>query len=191
MNTPDCKLAIINHRAEPLTDVTASATIYDLSGRVEQKRKAILTAAPDACTDAYTLDWPASGAYLARLELRDARGQLLSENFYWHARDEHDLQQLNTMPQVALTGKTHVKHTASGIAAEVKVSNPGKVPALAIQLTLRDTKTGERILPVYYEDNYFSLLPGESRTVQIEGHSDAKAVSVTVEGWNIESGNLK
>lgn len=191
MNTPDCKLAIINHRAEPLTDVTASATIYDLSGRVEQNRKAILTAAPDACTDAYTLDWPASGAHLVRLELRDARGQLLSENFYWHARDEHDLQQLNTMQRVALTGKTRVKHTASGIAAEVKVSNPGKVPALAVALTLRDVKTGERILPVYYENNYFSLLPGESRTVQIESHSDTKDVKVTVDGWNIEPGNLK
>ncbi|HLX70541.1 MAG TPA: glycoside hydrolase family 2 protein [Verrucomicrobiae bacterium] len=191
MNMPDCKLAIINHQAEPLTDVTASATIYDLSGRVEQKRQAVLTAAPDACTDAYTLDWPASGAHLARLELRDAHGNLLSENFYWHARDEHDLQQLNSMPKVSLTGKAQMKHSTDGAAVEVKLSNPGKVPALEVQLTLRDAKTGERILPVYYEDNYFSLLPGESRTIQIESHNDAKAVKVTVDGWNIEPGDLK
>jgi hypothetical protein len=149
-----------------------------------------LTAAADACTDAYTLDWPASGAHLVRLELRDSPGSLLSENFYWHARDEHDLQQLNSMPQVTLTGKTQVKHTASGVEAEVNVSNSGKVPALEVRLTLRDAKTGERILPVYYDDNYFSLLPGESRTVQIESRNDAKAVRVTVDGWNIEPGNL-
>jgi hypothetical protein len=191
MNLPDCKLAIINHQAEPLKDVTASATIYDLSGRVEQRRKAVLTAAADACTDAYGLDWPGSGAHLARLELRDSHGRLLSENFYWHARDEHNLQQLNSMPQVVLTGKTHVKRAASGVSAEVKVSNPGKVPALEVRLTLRDAKTGERLLPAYYEDNYFSLLPGESRTVKIESRSDAEAVQVTVDGWNIEPASLK
>jgi len=94
------------------------------------------------------------------------------------------------VPRVTLSGKTHVKHTASGVGAEVEVSNPGKVPALEVRLTLRDAKTGERILPAYYEDNYFSLLPGESRTMQIESRSDAKAVRVALDGWNIESCNL-
>ena len=37
-----------------------------------------------------------------------------------------------------------------------------------MRLTLRNAKTGERILPVYYDDNYFSLLPGESREFRIE-----------------------
>jgi hypothetical protein len=190
MNLIDYKIAIVNHHAEPLTDVSASAAIYDLSGREESNRKVVLTAAADACSDAFTLDWPATGAHLLKLELRDKHGHLLSENFYWHARDEHQLQELNSMPKVALTGKVRVKHTASGAAAEVKVTNAGKVPALAIRLTLRDPKTGERILPAYYEDNYFSLLPGESRTIKIESRSPARAVQVTADGWNIESGNL-
>jgi hypothetical protein len=94
------------------------------------------------------------------------------------------------MPSVALTGKTHVKHATSGLVAEVEVTNTGKVPALAIRLTLRDAKTGERILPVYYEDNYISLLPGESRTIRIDTRSSAKAVRVTADGWNIQAGNL-
>ena len=33
MNLPDLKIAVINHRAEPLENVVASSTIYDLSGR--------------------------------------------------------------------------------------------------------------------------------------------------------------
>jgi hypothetical protein len=190
MNMPDCKIAIINHESQPLKDVTATAAIYDLSGGVEQNRKAVLTSAANAVTDALTLDWPATGAHLARLELRDKNGQLLSQNFYWHARDEHQLQELNSMSKVALTGKTRIKSGEQGTAVEVKVTNQGKVPALAIRLTLRDAKTGERILPVYYGDNYFSLLPGESRIVQIESRSANKAVRVSTDGWNIEPGNL-
>jgi hypothetical protein len=157
---------------------------------VEQTRKITLTGAADAVTEAFTLDWPATGAHLVRLELRDKNGNMLSENFYWHAKDEHQLQQLNSMPKAALTGKTRVKGGERGATAEVKVSNTGKVPALAIRLTLRDAKTGERILPVYYEDNYFSLLPGESRTVRIETRSSEKSLRVSVDGWNLEARNL-
>jgi len=53
MNLPDCKIAVINHRADPLLEVTASATVYDLSGHQEQSLKQTLTAAADACTDAF------------------------------------------------------------------------------------------------------------------------------------------
>ena len=191
MNMPDCKIAVVNHHAEPLADVTASATIYDLSGHEEANRKTVLTAAANTCSDAFTLDWPATGAHLARLELRDKQGHLLSDNFYWHARDEHQLQDLNSMPKVAVIGKTRATSARSGTVINVKITNSSKVPALAIRLTLRDAKTGERILPAYYDNNYISLLPGESRTVQIETRSSTKAVRVTTDGWNIEPGTLE
>ena len=81
MNLPDCKIAVINRHAEPLVDAVATATIYDLSGRTEQTRKQTLTATANVCTDAFTLDWPASGAHFVRLELRNAEGRLLSDKF--------------------------------------------------------------------------------------------------------------
>lgn len=189
MNLPDCKIAILNHHVEPLKDVTATATVYDLAGRQELNQKAVLTAPADACTDAFVLNFPRTDAHLVRLELRDKHSHLLSENFYWHARDEHQLQQLNSMPEVALSGKTRISHGAKGASAEIKVSNPGKVPALAIRVTLRD-KAGKRILPVYYEDNFFSLLPGESRTVHVETRSAAEDLHVTTDGWNVKPTNM-
>jgi hypothetical protein len=56
MNLPDCRIAVMNHQAEPLVDVTATATIYDLSGHKEQKQKKKFTAAADAGTDVFTLE---------------------------------------------------------------------------------------------------------------------------------------
>ena len=185
MSVPECKIAVINHRAGPLAGVMAMATIYDLSGQPGPMRQQTLTAAANACTDVFTLDWPATGAHLAKLELRDAHGKLLSENFYWHARNENELQQLNSLPPVTLKGKWHIRHSAKGVIAEGKVTNPAKTPALAIRLTLRDAKTGQRILPVYYDDNYISLLPGESRMIRIESPATARNVSITADGWNI------
>jgi len=190
MSEPECKVAVVNHRSEVLDGVVASATLYDLTGKPVQDRKETLTAAADATADAFTIDWPTNGTYLARLELHDKKRRLLSQNFYWHARDEHQLQQLDSLPRVALSGKTRAKQTRAGTVVTVKVSNPSKTPALEIRLTLRDTKTGQRVLPVYYEDNYFSLLPGESKSVRIETRDAVKNVRVTTDGWNIEPGNL-
>jgi hypothetical protein len=190
LNVPDCKVAIINHGPRPLADVTAKIALYDLTGRPEQSRQQTLTAGANACTDVFTVDWPASGAHLAKLELRDHHGKLLSENFYWHARNENELQQLNSLPPVTLKGKWHVHRSAQGLVVEGKVINPGKTPALSIRLTLRDATTGARILPVFYDDNYFSLLPGESRTIRIAASAATPEVSVTADGWNIEPTDL-
>jgi len=191
MSVPECQIAVINHGSMALAGVTAKAAIYDLSGRLVQSRKQTLTAAANACTNVFTLDWPASGAYLVKLELRNAGGKLLSENFYWHARNEHELQQLNSLPSVALKGKWHVRTTPQGVVVQGRVSNPSKTPALAVRLTLRAAKTGARVLPVYYSDNYFSLLPGESHEVRIESPGAAADVSVTADGWNIEPADLQ
>jgi hypothetical protein len=191
MNLPDCGVAVINHRAAPLTGVTATASIYNLAGRQLQSRHSTLTAGPNAATDAFTLNWPANGACLAQLELRDKKGRLLSDNFYWHARNEQQLQQLNQLPKAALTGKLRAKHSAGGLVIEAKFSNPGSTPALAIKLTLRDSKTGRRILPAYYSDNYFSLLPGQSRDLRIESTVAGQAPQLDLDGWNITPSTLR
>ena len=190
MNLPDCKIAVINRHAEPLVDVVATATIYDLSGRTEQTRKQTLTAAANACTDAFTLDWPASGAHFVRLELRNAQGRLLSDNFYWHARDERQLQELNSLVPVTLKGKWHIRHPAGKFTIEGTVTDPSQTPALEVRLTLRNAKTGQRILPAYYDDNYFSLLPGESKKFRIETSVSPHDVIVDTDGWNIKPSGL-
>jgi hypothetical protein len=48
-------------------------------------------------------------------------------------------------------------------------------------------KSGERVLPVFYDDNYVSLVPGESRTIHID--ADLKDLNgedalVVLDGWN-------
>jgi hypothetical protein len=173
--------------------VIATATIYDLSGHAEQSTNETLTATAGDCTDAFTLDFPGDGAHFVNLELRDHDGKLLSRNFYWHARDEHQLQQLNSLPQVAVKGKWHLRHSADGPFIEGTIKNTGKVPAIEVRLTLRNAKTGKRILPAYYDDNYISLLPGETRDFRIEFRKadDKDHPQITLDGWNIKPSMLR
>jgi hypothetical protein len=52
---------------------------------------------------------------------------------------------------------------------------------------LRRKKSGGRVLPVFYDSNYVSLIPGEQRTISME--ADARELNgedalVMVDGWN-------
>ena len=62
-------------------------------------------------------------------------------------------------------------------------------PALMVRLKAVRSRTGDRILPVYYSDNYLSLMPGERRAIRTEvADADARGESprIIVEGFNVE-----
>ena len=70
----------------------------------------------------------------------------------------------------------------------VTVRNPGSHVALMTHLQLRRKDSGERVLPVYYSDNYISLIPGETKTISIEASLADLAHQlplVVVDGFNV------
>jgi hypothetical protein len=70
----------------------------------------------------------------------------------------------------------------------VTLKNPTQRVAVMAHLQLR-RKSGERVLPVYYSDNYISLTPGETRTVTIECAQkdlNGEDALVVVDGWNVD-----
>ena len=93
------------------------------------------------------------------------------------------------MPTVKLeTG--FKRHDANGkCLLDVSVRNPSTNIALMAHLQLRRKSSGERVLPVFYTDNYLSLVPGESKSVTIEAASSdlhGEKPLVVIDGWNID-----
>ncbi|MGD0515450.1 MAG: glycoside hydrolase family 2 protein, partial [Terriglobales bacterium] len=71
----------------------------------------------------------------------------------------------------------------------VILRNPSKNLAFFVRLKVDKGKGGEEILPVLWEDNYFSLMPGEIREITATYHAnDLGSVNPVVEirGWNVE-----
>ena len=122
--------------------------------------------------------------------MRDSKDRLLSENFYWRELPERqdDLQALNTLPTVALDIQASRHDSAGKCLIGATVRNPTKSVALMAHLQLRKAHSGQRVLPVFYSDNYLSLLPGESKTLTIEAaiaDLDSEAAVLAVDGWNV------
>lgn len=192
MNQRDFHLEVINQTPLPADRLTARVRIVNLDGSVALDRTWPVSARPSAATDLGAIPFPAglSPVHFVQLQLHTATGRLVSDNFYWRAAPKapDDFRALNRLPLVTLAVKV-VRHDAAGrCRLEVTLTNPARVVALMAHLQLRRRQSGRRVLPVYYDDNYVSLLPGESRTIRIDAdaanlHGDDP--EVVVDGWNV------
>ena len=109
---------------------------------------------------------PDLDVWFLRLRLLDGT-TVVSDNFYVEGREPDNLQTLASTlgkPQTSVT--RHFERQGDEWIGEVAVSNTGNVPALLVRLNLVGSD-GEQILPVLYSDNYFALMPGEKKTVEV------------------------
>jgi hypothetical protein len=70
-----------------------------------------------------------------------------------------------------------------------ELKNPSPTPALLVRLKVVREQSGDRILPALYEDNYFTLLPGETRRLRTEveqADTRGERPSLMVEGFNVQ-----
>ena len=93
------------------------------------------------------------------------------------------------MPKVTLSTKVTTNKADNGEwSGNVVVQNTSDTPALMIRINVVGEKDGDQILPMFYSDNYFSLLPGEERHIDIrwkDVDTRGNAPKVVVTGYNV------
>jgi Exo-beta-D-glucosaminidase Ig-fold domain/Glycosyl hydrolases family 2/Glycosyl hydrolases family 2, sugar binding domain/Glycosyl hydrolases family 2, TIM barrel domain/Mannosidase Ig/CBM-like domain len=193
---------VINNLPDALSKATAHATVYNLDGRIAWERDWPVEAPAATATTLGQLELSSaiSNVNFIKLDLKDSTGNLISTNFYWrssHTPDvveaspsreplNDDLTDLNKLPTVTLEPTISRHDDANTAHFTVALRNPSNSIALMAHIQLR-RKSGDRVLPVFYSNNYVSLTPGESRTIAIE--ADLKDLHgeealVVLDGWN-------
>ena len=145
-----------------------------------------------------------STAYFLDLRLKDSEGRIVENNFYWLStvadvpdfenttwywtpnKQNADLRLLNELPKVGVDFSYAIQND---LQFSVDLYNPSDKIAFFLELTLCNKANKEAITPVFWDDNYISLLPGERRS--IEGYSDAANVEldsmeIILKGSNLE-----
>lgn len=131
-----------------------------------------------------------SDVHFLKLRLTDIDGKTVSENTYWRGIQRTDFTALNRLPKVNLKVSSKLVRQDGKCIFTAKITNPDFSPAVAfaIWVQLRNSKTNERILPVVMNDNYFTLLKGETREIRIEFDSallkEEEKPILTVEPYN-------
>jgi hypothetical protein len=184
----DWQVLAVNHTAQDLTGATVTAELCELSGSaLAAPQSQAVTVSPSSTTPLFTVGFPASlpSPHLLRLRMTGPQGALLSENVYWRYRNDQDMQALNLLPQVPVSASTHEATADNQLT--VTLRNEGSVAAAMIVLSLRDRRSGQRILPTRYSENYLWLLPGETRDVSLSWRETAQPLvpQVLVNGYNL------
>jgi exo-1,4-beta-D-glucosaminidase len=205
----DNSVAVINGTYDAVKGVKATAKLYNLDAKEQASRDAALDLAPDSSTKAFDLP-NVSGltkTYFLRLQLHDNAGKLLSDNFYWlstkpdvldwkHKKDTvytpqsefADLTGLNNLPaaKVAISKEIHKSGQDSGMT--ITFENQSGAVAFMVHARITSGQGGQDVTPIFWSDNYFSLLPGEKRTViatYAPASLDGQEPVLEVDGYNV------
>jgi len=204
----DRTVAIVNGKQEALEGLKVVAKVYDTSMKEHFSHEEVSGVAADAVTKSFKVDEPQgiSSTYFLNLQLFSSSGELLSRNFYWLSTkpdvpdfsktewyytplsEYADFVALEDLPKASVNASMTVSDRGEETAARVTVENTGSGLAFLLRLRLLKGKDGAEVLPVFFDDNYISLLPGERRNITVHVRKrdlgGAKPV-LAVDGFNV------
>ena len=177
-NPASGRVEVVNNNAGELAGLTAQAVVAGLDGSVLSEQRAELDAPEDTTTPlSFEIPGQAGGDGPSSagsgetffLRLRLLRGDTeLADNFYvLNPSDPGNLQALNQLPAEKVDLRTEWTREGDHWLGTAMLENRSRTPALMLRLNLVGAHDGEQILPVFYEDNWISLLPGESKRIRV------------------------
>ncbi len=185
-------IEVVNNRPDALNAVNVNVLIYRFDGTLDSHKSYPVAQVPGSSTiKAAQIDVSAriTPLYFIKLDLTDANGNLLSTNFYWQHVAQDQLDGLMKLPRVVLDAEASSRTEGDKTLFTVTLHNNTNNIALLSHLQLHQKKSGRRVLPVFYSDNYISLVPGESSTVTIEAATkdlQGDQPLVEVDGFNVD-----
>jgi exo-1,4-beta-D-glucosaminidase len=204
----DHSVWVVSSRYDDVPRLKLTTKIYNLDMTEKFSQESTVDAAADSTNKILTLPvlTDASPVYFLVLRLEDSTGKLVGSNFYWLSTKPESLDwersnwfttptssfadytALSELPKADLRIATRTERQGEESVTHIAVENPGKALAFFVHLKVDKGKGGEEILPVIWEDNYFSLLPGEKREVTATYRTaelGSAKPDVEVSGWNV------
>jgi len=148
-----------------------------------------------------------SPIYFLDLKLKNGNGKVVGNNFYWLSLKEDTLDEkaatwfytpikefadftgLVDLPKVVLDVRHRFETLDPEQLVHVTIKNPTDKIAFFIELKVVGDRSGRSVLPIFWNDNYFSLLPGETKTVSGRFSRDdtrGEKPVIVFSGWNLK-----
>jgi len=205
----DHSVWLVSSQYEDVKGLKLTAQVFNLDMTEKFSKETSLDAAADSTNKILTLPEidGLSPTYFLMLRLRDSSGKLVGSNFYWLSSKPEtldweksnwyttptasyaDYTALSQLPKVRLNVVSHTERKGDEAITHLKLENPSKSLAFFVRLKVNKGKGGDEILPVVWQDNYISLLPGETREMTATYRNQelgTSAPAVEIAGWNLE-----
>jgi mannosylglycoprotein endo-beta-mannosidase len=185
-------IEVVNNRPEALKGMKVEVSIYRFDGTRDSHDAYTVAAVPGSTTiKVAQLEVSAriTPLYFIKLDLTDAAGKLVSTNLYWQHVAQDQFDGLMELPVVRLDAEASTRTEGERTFITVMLRNDSSHVALLTHLQLHQKKSGQRVLPVFYSDNYISLVPGEGASVTIEAATkdlQGDDPLIEVDGYNVD-----
>jgi len=195
----------VNESRQDVLNLKAVIKILDVNSRTLRDKILTFNVSSNSTEKIFILDSIKETIFLD-LKIIDPKGNRITGNFYWLSGKPDEFEWNKTTwaftPMKSYTDYTALNHLhASAVAFSYKleekgsnmvihthISNPGSKIAFFVSMTLNDN-SGKSISPLFWDDNYFSLLPGEKREISCTiAKSRLKGIKpeITLTGWNVQ-----
>jgi hypothetical protein len=160
--------------------------VYTPEGKLLQQKSLKVNIAANVKT--YLFDGKLDDAtmpanYLVRLWLKDQKGKAIATNEYWKSSSTTgNFKRFNQLPNVAVAAKA--SRLATG-QIMIVLENKTKTPAIGVRFDALD-KADQIVLPAYFSDGYFTLLPREKRTIMLDADSMQSLDKIQISGYNLK-----
>jgi exo-1,4-beta-D-glucosaminidase len=214
-NYGDRGVYVTNDTPSAVRGATAEVRLLDLGSKERLSRTLTVDVTPGHPTK--LLELPETRdltpVYFLDLKLQAAKDGVLGRNFYWLSTkpdvlDEEgtewfytpnksfaDFTALARLPLVALQVRVSLGAPSGGPSLELTLQNPANALAFFVEVRVVDPTSGRSILPVLWDDNYVSILPGETRSIggRFPGTTteELKRARLDVSGWNVKTATLE
>ncbi|MCM4167433.1 Exo-beta-D-glucosaminidase [Arenibacter antarcticus] len=206
-NYGDKHIYAVNDHTYRVENLEAQIRVFSINSEILLDEKVAINLEPDSSKSILALKElkGLTTTYFIDLRLINKDGVEINNNFYWLSTKEEvldygadlgdfafhtpskeyaDLTELNHLPKVHLEETHHFEQEGETQKIEVQLKNNNNYIAFLINLKLVDKVTDNLILPIFWEDNFLTLLPGEERTISAT-YSFKGEAQLKVEGWNL------
>ena len=164
--------------------------LVNLDGSIVWENEMALDCNEDSTNRLFKMEFPENCSEVHFIKLLLTKdGKTLSDNFYVNGKQYGNHQALKSIAKADVKTSTSIKKGADGMwRGTITLENKSSVPAVMVRVNVVGKKDGQQILPMFYSDNYFSLMPGEKKTVTLKWYNaDTRGnrPKVEVTGYNI------
>ena len=205
----DHSVWIVSSQYEDAKGLKLTAQVLNLDMTEKFSKETNVDAAADSTNKILTLPDidGLTPTYFVVLRLQDSSGKTVGSNLYWLSTKPEtldweksnwyttpttsyaDYTALSQLPKVKLKIAEHTERKGEEAVTHVTLENLSKSLAFFVRLKVNKGKGGEEILPVVWQENYISLLPGEKREVTASYRTQELGTAqpaIEVSGWNVE-----
>jgi hypothetical protein len=182
-------IEVVNYSGGNAPGLTARVEVLNIDGSLAWEQTAAVDSPEDSVQAAIKMQHPAGLTPVHFIRLKLTRGeQTLSENFYWRGTKEGNFKALRTLPKTTVEAATRVEREGGRWVLTSELHNASSQPALMVRLKVVRAKSGDRVLPALFSDNYVALMPGERRTIRTEvedADTRGEEPRIVVDGFNV------